>query len=236
MSAVLDYLGYCPICDNEARFVAYGTWYRDCLICTSCQSVPRFRAFCHVLKTNFPNYCELEIHESSPTPLVDRIWDKCSRYTASQFYPNIPLGKMHEGFHCQNLEQLTFDDECFDIFVTMDVMEHILDPVRAFKEIARVLRPGGIHIFTVPICWKMINTPRAKRGEDGGVVYLKDPEYHANPIDEKGSLVATDYGCDIGDLIFDASGMTTTIYSIQNKDLGILGEMSEVLVSRKSKM
>jgi 2-polyprenyl-3-methyl-5-hydroxy-6-metoxy-1,4-benzoquinol methylase len=35
--------------------------------------------------------------------------------------------------------------------ITQDVMEHVFDPHHAFKEIARTLKPGGLHIFTTPI-------------------------------------------------------------------------------------
>ena len=236
MQPVLDYQGYCPICDKRVRFVSYGTWYRDNLICTECRSIPRFRAFYHMLKVLFPNYRLLKIHESSPTPTIAQVWDGCSGYSASYFYPDIPRGTIYNGYQCQDLEQLTFEDESFDVFVTMDVMEHIVDPVRAFKEISRVLKPGGIHIFTVPICWITESAPRVKRKVNGGLEYLKDPVYHENPIDKDGSLVTIDYGNDIGEFIFEASKMITTIYSIQNKDFGILGEMAEVLASRKQRL
>ena len=43
----------------------------------------------------------------------------------------------------QNLEKLTYEDESFDVVITQDVFEHINEPFQAFKEIARVLKPGG---------------------------------------------------------------------------------------------
>jgi SAM-dependent methyltransferase len=50
----------------------------------------------------------------------------------------------------QNLEELTFPDNTFDIVITSDVMEHVRLDDRAHQEIRRVLIPGGIYIFTVP--------------------------------------------------------------------------------------
>jgi predicted SAM-dependent methyltransferase len=50
----------------------------------------------------------------------------------------------------QNLECLTFADESLDLVITSDVMEHARLDDRAHREIYRVLKPGGIYIFTVP--------------------------------------------------------------------------------------
>ena len=50
----------------------------------------------------------------------------------------------------QNLEALTFPDASFDIVLTSDVMEHVRLHDRAHAEIARVVKPGGVYMFTVP--------------------------------------------------------------------------------------
>lgn len=215
----MEFQGYCPICEKESQFVAYGPWFRDTLICRVCQTTPRFRSFAHVLRSSFPNYTELRIHESSPTQLTSCIWRNCRDYSASHFYPD---GQDHD-FQHQNLQAMRFPDEVFDLFVTMDVFEHIPEPEKAFREIARVLKPGGAHIFSIPLYWQMTTTSRKD----------KESVYHQNPIDPKGSLVTIDYGRDVAEYIFKASGMFTTIYSIQDREKGILGEMTEVLVSRK---
>ena len=50
----------------------------------------------------------------------------------------------------QNLERLTFPDDHFDVVITSDVMEHVRLDFEAHQEIARVLKPGGVYLFTVP--------------------------------------------------------------------------------------
>jgi hypothetical protein len=47
--------------------------------------------------------------------------------------------------------------------------------------------------------------------------------------------VTIDYGFDIGDLIFEASGMTSTIYRTIDERRGLLGEFLEVVVSVKTR-
>lgn len=49
---------------------------------------------------------------------------------------------------------LTFADQTFDVVVACAVIEHVFDPFHALDEIARVLKPGGAVMITVPnICY-----------------------------------------------------------------------------------
>ncbi len=135
----------------------------------------------------------------------------------------------------EDLTQLTFPDASFDLFVTSDVFEHVFCAERAFAEIARVLKPGGMHIFSMPWYPKLIKSePRAKLLDNGQIKHLKEPNYHGNPVDEKGSLVTTDWGLDFCDIIYKSSGMTTAIYVVRDRNLGIDGEFLEIFVSRKN--
>lgn len=45
---------------------------------------------------------------------------------------------------------LPFSDSSFDVVVCLEVLEHLFDPQLAAREIARVLRAGGILLATVP--------------------------------------------------------------------------------------
>jgi SAM-dependent methyltransferase len=45
---------------------------------------------------------------------------------------------------------LPYPDAAFDLIVSMDVIEHVPDPVPWVKEALRVLRPGGVLYLTTP--------------------------------------------------------------------------------------
>jgi ubiquinone/menaquinone biosynthesis C-methylase UbiE len=76
---------------------------------------------------------------------------ECPKYIPTYFFPNIPLGSFQNGFRCEDLENLTFEDQSIDLHITQDVFEHVFDPGKAFREIARTLMPGGAQIFTAPL-------------------------------------------------------------------------------------
>jgi hypothetical protein len=65
------------------------------------------------------------------------------------------------------------------------------------------------------------------------VEHLHPPVFHGNPMDPDGALVTVDWGYDIADYLDRASGLSTTIWSIDDLSRGIRAEYIEVLVSRK---
>ena len=137
-----------------------------------------------------------------------------------------------EGRRSEDIEQLTFPDASFDVFITQDVFEHLFDPAAAFREIARVLRPGGLHIFTVPWWPDEPTLVRAVRTAEG-VEHLRKPQYHHDPIDPKGALVVRQWGDDLMEFIQAASGLATEVYDTQDRHLGLNGTFQQVFVTRR---
>jgi SAM-dependent methyltransferase len=226
--------GFCPICERSVYFLKSGPWLRDEYFCMGCGSIPRFRAIVKVLSKHFPNWRELSIHESSPTGAASaKIGRESKSYVASQFFPGVPRGTMKGNERSEDLEQLTFDNESFDLTITQDVFEHVLRPDRAFAEIARTLKPNGAHVFTVPYFRGRKTLVRARPDGCGGIRHLMKPDYHGNPIDANGSLVITEWGDELGDFILRASGMTTTIFNFFDPRFGLEGEFLDVFISRK---
>lgn len=233
---VFKHLGWCPICETDVEFVALNEWFRDHLNCPLCHSIPRERALMHCIREFYPNWRELEIHEMAPVGRGASVkLAEAPNYRSSQFDPTLQPGELSpQGWVNQDAENQSFESESFDLVVTQDVFEHIFDIDAAFQEISRTLRPGGAHIFTTPLVNKVRRTEeRAIREADGSVRHLAEPEYHGNPVDERGSLVTWHFGFDLALRILDRAKMPTVIVSIDRLDLGIRAEYIEVLVSVK---
>ena len=223
--------GYCAICMAETTFVMHGPWLRDQYTCSVCHTIPRQRAVVEVLNLVRPDWPTLSIHESSPSLWFLR--DRCRDYSFSYFFDDVPPGALHDGVRCEDLERLTFEDESFDVFVTQDVLEHVFRPDRALSEISRVLKSGGVHVFTTPKYPTLPSSFARATMTRGEVVHLHEPQYHGNPISADGSLVTWEYGADFDDLAQRWSGYVTSTFVIRDRTRGIDGEHLEVFVTLK---
>ena len=92
------------------------------------------RALMIVLEGLFPNWTQLDIHESSPAgPASERLARDCPRYLATHYFPGIKPGAVHQGFRCEDLEAMTFPDGRFDLVITQDVFEHVFEKCAGAK-------------------------------------------------------------------------------------------------------
>lgn len=63
--------------------------------------------------------------------------------------------------HTGDATAIPFPDERFDLVVCRSVLEHLDEPAPAFREIARVLRPGGRFIFLTPSRYDYVSVAAA---------------------------------------------------------------------------
>lgn len=223
--------GSCVVCGRDTKFYfADKALWRESLTCGVCLTTSRYRSVARgvldavseltgVKKSALSQLAgttsvkELSIYDTQPPfyyepcsyPLPDLLkaagWIDVS---LSQFRPYLPPGaSLSEGVSNQNLECLTYDDESFDIVITSDVMEHVRLDDRAHREIFRILRPGGVYIFTVPHDWNWEKTLTRVQIVDADNpsrdLHLLEPEYHGDTNNEKGEgvLAYRTYGRDL---------------------------------------
>jgi polysaccharide pyruvyl transferase CsaB len=225
--------GYCNVCGQPARFFYQDkALYREQLSCEHCRSTSRYRSIARGLLQAIKETAGVDVAAISQLPHTGvsrniRIYDtqppfryepcaysipvylrQCDwiAVSLSAYKPDLPLGSdLADGVTNQNLERLTYPDAHFDIVVTSDVMEHVRLDALAHAEIARVLRPDGIYLFTVPHRWEWdknqirvkINDPGRQEADE----HLLEPEYHgdANSGDGSGVLAYRAYGKELKD-------------------------------------
>lgn len=224
--------GLCPICRRRSLFVALGPWLREDLKCTRCKSSSRQRALIDYIDRAFPGLGEMHVYEPSPTAPTDAYLARhAGRFTWSQYSAEANGDQCEDPLN-QDLQSLRFADRLFDLVVSQDVFEHIAEPRSAFSEVARVLKPGGSHVFTIPWYHGQSTETRA-RIVDGEVIDLHPPEYHSDPNTRDRSLVFTRFGSDIRKIISESSEMTTSVIEANDSKKGIRGESLCIFHSRK---
>jgi SAM-dependent methyltransferase len=236
----------CNICNTLQTFNLLQKWPRDNLTCSSCKSLVRERAVKYTLDRIFSELSSKKIHQSSPAGSLHSFLLKQPHYSYSYFFNDIKNGEYNkDNILCANLEILPFEDNTFDIFLTMDVFEHLFNPIIAIKEINRVVKPGGYYIMTVPI--ENFDKPTEKtcyKDLDNNIIHIPTKqsafknvtiEYHGNPIDTKGSIVTYYYGYDIVDMIHNNTNFNCEIYFKDNdiNKFGIIGVYKDVFICRK---
>ena len=74
-------------------------------------------------------------------------------------WPGSPHGNLHIDTFCDLSQPLPFDDAQFDTVLSSDVIEHLPDPVLAFREMGRILKPGGKLILNTPFLYMLHEVP-----------------------------------------------------------------------------
>ena len=255
--------GSCVVCGEQSRFFyqEVALW-RESLNCQHCRSTSRYRSIARGLLRAINELTGLEASSLATLPRSSNrrlraydtqppfYYDPCAYplpdllkdtgwidVELSNYKPNKPMGAvLAKGITNQNLECLTFADESLDIVITSDVMEHVRLDDRAHREIYRVLKPGGIYIFTVPHdrSWeKTLTRVQVNEPDDPSKdVHLLEPEYHGDTNSNEGGGVLSYrvYGKDLEGFLVGL-GFDVEYTREDMADLGILN--TELYYCRK---
>jgi SAM-dependent methyltransferase len=104
-------------------------------------------------------------------------------YIVTSFMPDKPFDtEIAPGHLNLNLERMGIASESFDVVLTSDVMEHVRDIDAAHREIARILKPGGQYLFTVPYDATVATHTVLVDTQGEQDVFLVPPHYHGDPL------------------------------------------------------
>lgn len=64
---------------------------------------------------------------------------------------------LHEG-RVSDAGEIPWEDNVFDVVFSDNVFEHLDDPLSVYREVSRVLKPGGVLLFKTPNKWHYMPT------------------------------------------------------------------------------
>ena len=229
--------GRCVLCGKARRFRAPGASelspvsLRESLSCEGCNANARQRATAQVLfDSTAIGRANVYVTEQA-SDIYLQLARHCRRLTGSEFVRGwrrrlrLMLWLLRRGrpqwLRVEDVTTLSFGDGTFDAILSLDVLEHVPDYTRALAEFARVLRPGGVVVFTVPFYDAQDeSTILARIGTDGRIEHLQPPEYHGDPV-SSGALCFHHFGWDLLDAMRSAGFSTAEALRVRDPAGGV---------------
>ncbi len=214
---------FCFICGSFSLFSSKHGNFREAQ-CALCGTTKRVSDVARAISMTFaPQPAEplplssalehlrpLRIFEAQASGPIHDTLSVLPGYLCGEYFDDVPPGSLHDGVRCEDLTSLTFEENTFDLVITQDVLEHVAAYEDAIREIRRVLKPSGKHIFTVPVHPSNTTRARVKKSADGNLSNVCPPVHHGDPLRSDGALVAVDYGNDLPTILQD-HGFSTTV-------------------------
>lgn len=186
--------GWCTVCGKRSLFLAIDSLetMRNHALCVRCKSAARNRHVAYWIGKemaslgirklgDFRNRPDLKVYNASSASATARALGKAPNIVCSEYFDGLEPGAFKDGVMNQDLRRLTFQDASLDLVITEDVFEHVPEYRDAFREVHRVLKPGGFHIFTIPFYFDA-PTRDLYEMKDGKPVLLEPIEYHGDPV------------------------------------------------------
>ena len=189
--------GRCPIC-GPTLFLRWRL-QEAAARCLRCRGSAVHLSLAHAVAEVFGPVagravCELSTHGA----WVRHLRRRAGALALSEFLDGVPSGSEIDGVRCENVEALSYADQSFDLCTSTEVFEHVGDDAAGFRELHRVLRPGGWVVFTVPLYGRERTIERVRRGDNGALAHLLPPDFHGDRLRGPGRvLVWREYGHDI---------------------------------------
>jgi len=243
--------GYCTVCRDDRKFITSFMYasarasdgrlmpnWREHLSCMTCGSTNRVRATLNIVDQIFPDSGDARVYITEQvTPLFNILKTRRSDIIGSEYLSwDTRSGDIVDGLRHEDIQQLSFPSDSFDLILSLDVLEHVPFPEQAFAELFRCLRPDGRLIFTVPFDYTRGDDKiRARMTGEGEIEHLLPPEYHGNPLDmEKGALCFRYFSWGVLDKLKEAGFEEAAVFSYWSEELKHYGDPQFVIFARKA--
>jgi len=158
-----------------SHFLSYGyNNLRTNALCPGTLSLERHRLLWLYLNSNSNIESQfLNVLHVAPEQVFFKKFKNFKNWTYTTTDLNSPLADIKA-----DLCNLPFKDETYDLILCNHVLEHIIDDIKAMKEIYRVLKKGGKAILQVPL-----DMEKEKSYEDHTIINPKDRSKHFGQYD-----------------------------------------------------
>lgn len=137
----------CPCCGWKGpKFLPHGLDHRENARCPKCNSLERHRLYYLFLRKHIPTDKAVKVLHFAPEKIITKLFKSFSNinYLSADLDPE-------KGMVKEDITQLSFQDNSFDLIFCSHVLEHIPDDIKAMQEVHRVLKPTGFALLQVPI-------------------------------------------------------------------------------------
>ncbi|WP_154224230.1 class I SAM-dependent methyltransferase [Marinicella rhabdoformis] len=214
--------------------------WRERLICPKTLLNNRTRLSFHVLVRHLKLGQSERIYITEQlTPFYKYLKKKRYQVTGSEYVgadtkPGKKVRKRFKYIQHEDLTQLSFKGKSMDLVLSFDCLEHIPDYKSAMKEMFRVLKPGGKLLMSFPFdANRHKHLVRAVINDKNEVEHLEPPEYHGDPINDKGCLSFYDFGWNILDEMSEIGFEQPYVITAWSEKYGYLGEEQLLFVASK---
>jgi len=139
-----------------------------------------------------------------------------------------------DGIAHQDLCALTYSDASFDLVICNELFEHVKLLDVAFREIARVLKPGGRLVATCPMAFGQRDSiiRAVHNSATGQTELVTEADFHGDPMrPEAGSLVYRIPGWEMLEQLKEAGFLEARIHHVVGWKYGVMGsDLPGVLV------
>lgn len=233
-------IAFCPVCGRYGALTIEHDNLRETVRCSRCGAVSRQRQLAHVACASLSTVLgytitslrqlasddEIVIYNMKAGGPVHVALSGARRYLCGEYIgPEYQNGAIVNGVVHQDPARLPYPDGSIDLVLSSDVFGHIPHPYSAHREVYRVLREDGRHIFTVPFYQtEFSDETRVTVDEDGTRHFVREPLYHHDPIRPgRTALVHTIFALEML-LKLDQIGFRTNLYRLRKPLQGLLGQ------------